>query len=196
MEKRTELGIPSTAFVITHVGGMIELRDQSVILRAVRQCIETGINAYLVLVGDGPLRRRLEAEKIELGLSQRARFLGYRGDVVELNAMSDVYVNMAREEGFGIAVVEAMQGELPVILANTGSLPELIEDGVSGLLVPAGDAAGLVSALQWLANDAVLRKRIGEEAKRRANNIFSISRYVKDTENLYAEVYSRSHDLR
>ena len=150
MAKRAELEIPPDGFVITHVGGMIELRDQSVILRAVRQCIETGINAYLMLVGDGPLRRRLETEDIELGLSQRTRFLGYRSDVVELNAMSDVYVNMTREEGFGIAVVEAMHAGLPVVLAKAGALPELIEDGISGLLVPVGDPDGLAkSLLRW-----------------------------------------------
>lgn len=186
--KRTELEIPPDAFVITHVGGMIELRDQSVILRAVRQCIETGINAYLMLVGDGPLRGRLEAENIELGLSQRTRFLGYRSDVVELYAMSDVYVNMAREEGFGIAVIEAMQAGLPVVLANAGALPELIEDGISGLLVPVGDPDGLAKSLHRVVSDTELARRLGSEAKQRAKGLFSISRFVSNIEKVFIDI--------
>ncbi|MFH1858261.1 MAG: glycosyltransferase, partial [Candidatus Omnitrophota bacterium] len=188
--KRNELDLPQDAFVIIHVGGMIASRDQSVIIQAVQQCVETGINAYLVFVGDGPLRKRLESEIHDLGLTQRTRFLGYRRDVFELNAMSDVFVNMAREEGFGIAVVEAMQAGLPVVLANAGALPELIEDGVSGLLVAAGDSDNLAAALQRLVNEAALKKKLGEKARWRAESNFSISRYVKDMEQLYAEVVS------
>jgi len=186
--KRTELEIPPDAFVIMHVGGMIELRDQSVILRAVKKCVETGMNAYLMLVGDGPLRRRLEAENIELGLSHRTRFLGYRSDVVELNAMSDVHVNMAREEGFGIAVVEAMQAGLPVVLANAGALPELIEDGISGLLVAVGDSDDLAKSLHRLLSDTELARRLGSGAKRRAKGLFSISRYVSDIEKVFIDI--------
>lgn len=186
--KRNELGIPSDAFVVIHVGGLIELRDQSVIIRAVKHCVDEGINAYLVFVGDGPLHQRLETESYELGLVSRIRFLGYRSDVFELNAMSDVFVNMAREEGFGIAVVEAMQAGLPVVLANAGALPELIEDGVSGLLVASSDPIELATNLQLIASDTKLAKRLGNSAKKRADSNFSILRYVQDMEAVYSEV--------
>ncbi len=188
--KRTKLNLPSNAFVIIHVGGMVALRDQSVIIRALKQCIETGINAYLIFVGDGPLRQQLELQSLQLGMSQQMRFLGYRSDIPELNAMSDVFVNMAREEGFGIAVVEAMQAGLPVVLADAGALPELIEDRISGLLVPPGDANALADALIMLAQQPEGARSIGEAGRRHAENMFSILRYVQDMENLYSEVAS------
>jgi glycosyltransferase involved in cell wall biosynthesis len=186
--KRTELGLPSDGFVVLHVGGLIELREQSVILRAVKQCIETGINTYLIVVGDGPLRQRLETESRELGLSQRTHFLGYRNDVRELNSISDVYANMTREEGFGIAVIEAMQAGLPVVLANAGALPELIEDGVSGLLVPLGDHAALSRALVKLSQDRALSSQIGKAGQQRANQYFPIDKYGKAMGKLYEDV--------
>ena len=111
----------------------------------------------------------------------------------ELNAMADVYVNMARKEGFGIAVIEAMQSSLPVVLANAGALPELIEEGVSGILVPTGDAAALSAALIKLHNNRDLRRKLGEEARKQANNKFVISRYVSDMENIYRDVAKGRH---
>jgi glycosyltransferase involved in cell wall biosynthesis len=184
---RSTLAIPHDAYVIGHVGGMIPLRDQNVILSVVEQIVREGINVYLVLVGDGPLRNELESKCSRLGIMRRVHFLGYRDDVPELLAAFDVYVNMAREEGFGIAVVEAMQAGLPVVLANAGALPELIEDGISGILVPPGDADSLANVINNLANDGELRNKLGEEARRRARSQFSISRYVKDMEQLYIE---------
>ena len=193
MMKRNALDLPPDAFVIIHVGGMIALRDQSFIIQAVKQCADAGNNVYLVFVGDGPLRQWLETESKELGLGLRTRFLGYRSDIPELNAMADVYVNMARKEGFGIAVIEAMQSSLPVVLANAGALPELIEEGVSGILVPTGDAAALSAALIKLHNNRDLRRKLGEEARKQANNKFVISRYVSDMENIYRDVAKGRH---
>jgi len=192
--KRNELDLPSDAFVTIHVGGMIGLREQAVIIKAVKKCTDAGMDIYHVFVGDGPLRKNLEAESRELGLDRRVRFLGYRRDVPELNAMSDVFVNTAREEGFGIAVVEAMQAGLPVVLANAGALPELIEEGACGLLVPPGDAGALASALITLAENPVRAQLLGAAGQKRAEHSFSIQRYVQDMENLYFEVASGGKD--
>jgi len=191
---RSTLAIPQDAYVIGHVGGMIPLRDQNVILSAVEQVVREGINVYLVLVGDGPLRNELEGKCSRLGIMRRVRFLGYRDDVPELLAVFDVYVNMALEEGFGIAVVEAMQAGVPVVLANAGALPELVEDGVSGILVPPGDSGSLANVLKRLAKDSEYAGRLGEKAKNRALSQFAISRYVSDMENLYLEIASSRND--
>ncbi len=193
MLKRDELYIPSDGFVVIHVGGLIDWRDQTVIIKAVKKCADVGMNIYLVFVGDGPLRKNLEAESQELGLARRILFLGYRSDVRELNAMSDVFVNMAREEGFGIAVVEAMQAGLPVVLANAGALPELIEDGKSGLLVPAGDINALADVLIMLEQQPEIARRIGDAGRSHAENKFSIQRYVKEMEKLYMAAIEEYH---
>ena len=193
--KRAGLGVPANALLVLHVGQMLALRDQSAILPAIKECVVRGVDAYLAFAGEGPLRERLEAESRELGLSERVLFLGNRSDVPELNFISDAYVNMARKEAFGIAVVEAMQCGLPVVLARAGALPELVVDGVSGILVPPGDSSSLANALINLAKDKELAKRLGEEARRRALTEFSIGRYVRDMENAYSNVALKSREF-
>jgi len=191
-ELRASIGIPNEGFVVGHVGGQIPLRDQVVILRGLDLLVKRGINAYLVLIGDGPSRKDLESQSGQLGLKARIRFLGYRKDVMELLTTFDVYVNMAKEEGFGIAVVEAMQAGLPVVLANAGALPELIEDGISGFLVPSGDHVSLYRILSFLSSNHQSAINIGHNAKLKANKDFSIARYVRDYEQLYISILSHS----
>ena len=188
---RASLGIPPDAFVIGHVGGLIPLRDQRVMIDAMVLLSRELPNAYLVLVGDGPIRQQLEEQAVRLGLGERVLFLGYRDDVPQLLATFDAYANMAYAEGFGIAVVEAMQSSLPVVLANAGALPELIEDRVSGLLVPPGDSASLAKALAHLESDRVWTAQIGQAARRRALDEFSIERYAQEFERLYRKVANR-----
>jgi len=190
---RASMGIPLDAFVVGHVGGLIPLRDQAVIMKALALVAQEIPNAYLVFIGDGPLRNQLEDQVAELGIKGRVLFLGYRDDVPELLAVMDAYVNMARAEGFGIAVVEAMQAGLPVVLANAGALPELIEEGVSGLLVPPGDSAVLARTLARLASDRAWAAQLGDAARQRAASAFSIERYARDFERLYTEVATRRH---
>jgi glycosyltransferase involved in cell wall biosynthesis len=187
---RNSLGIPKDAFVIGHVGGLIPLRDQNLILSALKRLLDSTVNAYLVFVGNGPLREALEIEASRLNITKRVSFLGYRDDVPMLLSIFDVYVNMAREEGFGIAVVEAMQAGLPVVLANAGALPELIEDGISGFLVPPGDHESLYRTLSFLSSNRQSAINMGHNAKLKANKDFSIDRYVRDYEQLYISILS------
>jgi glycosyltransferase involved in cell wall biosynthesis len=193
---RLELGLPVNAFIVGHVGGCIELRDQAAIIRAMVKCIERGVDAYLVMVGDGPLRNRLGSTCERLGIGDRTKWLGYRGDVRRLLPVFDVYVNMAREEGFGIAVVEAMQASVPVVLANAGALPELIENAVSGIVVRAGDEDQLAEALQTLHKNREMATRLGSAGRHRALKIFAISEYVRKMETLYIEVSTGTSKVR
>ena len=187
-ELKTEIGIPKDAFVIGHVGGLIPLRDQGVIIDALSILIRKIEKSYLVLVGDGPMRYQLVKQTAELGLKGRVLFLGYRDDIPRLMQIFDVYVNMAYAEGFGISVVEAMQSGKPVVLADAGALPELIEDGVSGLLVPRGDSMALADALYYIAKNRQTAENLGSVAQLRAASEFSISRYVHKFEELYRRV--------
>lgn len=189
---RASMGIPRDAFVVGHVGGLIPLRDQAVIMKALALVAKEVPNAYLVFIGDGPLRNQLEDQAAELGITGRVLFLGYRDDVPELLAVMDAYVNMAHAEGFGIAVVEAMQAGLPVVLANAGALPELIEDGISGILVPPGNSEALSKGLLRLRSDRMWAVQIGQAARQRAFNEFPIERYARDFEHLYLQVAARS----
>jgi glycosyltransferase involved in cell wall biosynthesis len=187
-ELRASIGIPRGAFVVGHVGGLIPLRDQSIIIDSVSLLVNKLSNILLVFIGDGPIRQQLEDHAASLGVAEKVRFLGYRENVPALMNIFDVYVNMAREEGFGISVVEAMQTGLSVILANSGALPELIEDGVSGILVPPGESEPLAKALLQLRDEPQWAAKIGNAARTRALNMFSIERFTSDFEQLYADL--------
>jgi glycosyltransferase involved in cell wall biosynthesis len=172
-EVRNALGWGEGSLLIGHVGGMIELRDQRTLLHAFARLAGEVADCGLLLVGDGPLRLELERTAHELNIAERINFLGYSDAVGDLLSAMDIYVNPARGEGFGIAVVEAMLAELPVVLADGGSHPELIEDGESGLLYPAGDAEALAGILLHLAKEPERRRELGSAAAARAVERFS-----------------------
>ncbi|MHB9004414.1 MAG: glycosyltransferase family 4 protein, partial [Coriobacteriia bacterium] len=113
-------------------------------------------------------------------------FCGYSQDVSELLAAMDVYVNMSRAEGFGIAVVEAMRSGLPVIVANAGALPELVTDGVEGFLADVGDLDALTAHLAYLAREPEVRMAIGESARTAAcSERFAMRRFAAEINGVY-----------
>jgi glycosyltransferase involved in cell wall biosynthesis len=182
---KKQLGGSPKGLLVGNVGGFTDWRRQDLIVEAISIIVERGIDAYCVLVGGGPQKVAAEHLAESLKIADRVRFLGYIGDVGKFLASIDVFVNMANAEGFGIAVVEAMFAGAPVVLANAGAHPELIVDGESGILVSEGSSTELADALTRLAEDLFLMQRLGEGGKRRANEKFTISRFVLDFENLY-----------
>jgi glycosyltransferase involved in cell wall biosynthesis len=182
---RHKLGIPLDSFLVGHVGGLIELRRQDLIIDAVSILYEKGIDVFCAIAGKGPEESRLKKYAKSLNIVDRVRFLGYIDGVSEFLTSIDVFVNMARSEGFGIAVVEAMFAGAPVVLAKAGAHQELIVNGESGILVSEGSSQELAGALTRLAEESFLRQRLGEGGKKKANEKFTISRFVRDFENLY-----------
>lgn len=182
---RQKLGIPLDSFFVGHVGGLVELRRQDLIIEAVSTLHKSGIDVFCAIAGKGPEEYRLKEQAKALNVEERVRFLDYIDDIGEFLASIDVFVNMARSEGFGIAVVEAMFAGIPVVLANSEAHPELIVDGNSGILVSEGNSRELADALTRLAEELSLRQRLGQGGKKRANEKFTISRFVQDFENLY-----------
>ena len=184
---RETLGVPPGGFLVVHVGGLLEIRRQDLIVEALSAIVGRGVDAYCVIAGDGRQKRMLNERVTSLGLQSRVKMFDFVDDVGSLLAAADAYVNMTTAEGFGLAVVEAMFARLPVVLANGGSHPELIVDGESGILVPMGESQALANALSRLAADSSLRQRLGESAAERARRRFSISRFVADFETFYTK---------
>ncbi|WP_279165375.1 glycosyltransferase [Thermus scotoductus] len=139
----------------------------------------------LLLVGDGPLRRELEDRVKALGLEDRVRFLGLRTDVPEILAAADAFILSSRWEGNPLSVMEAMAAGKPVIATAVGGVPELVQDGKSGVLVPPGDVEALAEAILRLAGDVHLRRQLGQEAFKQARERFDVSVMVKGYETLY-----------
>src|SRR3569833_531115 len=174
---RQELGLTLEQPLIGHVGGMIARRDQAKLLRAFYGLRRRHPDAALVLIGDGPLRGDLEALEAELGMSEAVHFLGYTNRIGDYLEALDIYVNPTIDEGFGIAVVEAMFAGVPVVLADRGAHRELVNNGENGVLYPGGDVAALRACLETLIADPGLQHRLVVRGRERAQ-LYAPHRYA------------------
>ncbi|HVB08808.1 MAG TPA: N-acetyl-alpha-D-glucosaminyl L-malate synthase BshA [Bacillota bacterium] len=143
--------------------------------------------AVLLLLGDGPDAAAAHRLSHELGVADRVRFLGVHEDVAPLLSVADLFLLPSETESFGLAALEAMACEVPVVATRVGGLPEVIEDGKSGILCAPGDVAAMAAACLRLG-DAAVHGAMATEARRRAVTHFSASRVVPQYEALYREV--------
>jgi len=135
-------------------------------------------HASLVLAGDGEHREALEQRVHELDLDGSVHFLGAvpRPDMLRWYATADLFCLPSLYEGFPVAILEAMAAGLPVVSTTVSGIPEAVQDGETGLLVPPENAAALAAALDRLAGDEILRNRMGEAGRRRVRETFAISK--------------------
>lgn len=148
-------------------------------------------DAQLVLVGRGPLEQDVARGAARL---ERAQFLGYHADVAPILKALDIVVVPSHWEGFGLIAAEAMAAGKPVIAANASSLPEIVRDGVDGLLVPARDPEALSTAILRLAADPELRARMGAAGHERVAREFSIDRMIREYERILSRELKSDRD--
>ncbi len=161
-ELRRALGVSEEGLVLGFAGRLTAQKALDDLLEALVAVPE----AVLLLLGDGPERDRLERRARELGLGDRARFLGLgdRDGVLRLFAAADAAVLSSAWENFPHTVVEALAVGTPVVATAVGGVPEIVRDGVNGLLVPAGDSTALAAALRRVVEDEGLRHRLAAAA--------------------------------
>lgn len=149
------------------VGRLAPAKAQLILLRACELLIRRGRKVRLRLVGDGPDRRRLEAAAAHLGITGRVIFEGALSHdrVLELYRAADLFVLASFAEGVPVVLMEAMAMEIPCVATRITGVPELIEHGVSGLLVPPADAVALADAVETLLDDPALRASLGKAAR-------------------------------
>ncbi len=164
---------------IGHIGGMTSWRQQSTLINAIAVLRKRGKEARLILIGNGPMRDSLETLTTSLQLQESVRFLGYRDDLTDFFRTIDVYVNSAVAEGFGIAVVEAMLEGVPVVLANAGAHPEIVENGRTGLLFAKGNAESMASCILQLMENRDRGAQIGAAGREHATHAFAPRRYAQ-----------------
>ena len=157
--------------------------------------LATAPDLHLVLAGDGPERTSLEAQAVRRGVADRVRFAGWvpPARVRSLLAASTVLLVPSRSEGLGIAAIEAGAHGRPVVAARVGGLPEVVEDGVTGILVEPESPGALAEAVARLLDDPALARRMGRAARRRVRQRFSIARCADAYEELYAAVLDGEH---
>jgi glycosyltransferase involved in cell wall biosynthesis len=159
-------------------------------LRALPSIIRTVPTAHYVIVGsdDSGYADRLKQLAQELKIGDRVHIVGFQDPVQPFLASLDLYVHPALMEGFGIAVVEAMAMGKAVVATTTGGLPEVVAQGVTGLLVPPGDVESLAATVVSLLEDKARREQMGRNGKARAQERFSLDASVKQMEQFYGEV--------
>ena len=179
------------SFVIGTVGRMQEVKDQLTLARAfvdlARRMPPGARSPRLVMIGDGPLRERAETILAEAGLRERAWLPGPRDDVARIMRGLDLFVLPSLAEGISNTILEAMATGLPVVATAVGGNPELVQDGVTGSLVPPNDPPRMAEKICAYAEDPALCRRHGEAGRARIDREFHMDSMV----NAYMSVYDR-----
>ena len=182
-EMRASVDVPPDAPLLTIIARLTEQKGHRILLDAlVRPDLA---HARLLVVGDGPLRQALESQATNLGLSPRVRFVGARRDLGNILAATDVFVMPSFWEGLPLAMVLAMGAGVPVVATRVAGIPEVVQDGVTGLLVPPGDSGELGAALSRVVNDDTTRVLLGQAARAFVGPRFGVDGYVKSVTALY-----------
>jgi N-acetyl-alpha-D-glucosaminyl L-malate synthase BshA len=175
------------ARVLIHVSNFRPVKRVDVVLDVFRRVLDE-VDAVLAMVGDGPDRAPLERRVEELGLTDRVRFAGEQHDLVAWLSAADVFLLPSAQESFGLAALEAMACELPVVAARVGGLPEAVEDGATGYLC-ALDAVDVMAARTLdLLTDETHRLRIGRAAAARVRAHFCTEHVVPLYEQAYRDL--------
>jgi glycosyltransferase involved in cell wall biosynthesis len=189
---RAELGVAPDAALIGAVGRLTaDKGGQDVLIRAVGRVRETCPQVRLVMVGDGPLRPGLEQLTAQLGLTGTVIFTGLRSDVPRLLGALDVFVLPSEREALPVAVLEAMAAGLPLVATRVGGIPEVVEDGATGFLVPPGDVAAMHCVLERLTGDPALAARLGAAGQAHVQAHFTVQQMVRQVERLYDQLAQR-----
>jgi L-malate glycosyltransferase len=182
------LGVPEGAPVVGNVAALAGHKDQATLLRAARLVLDRRPEVHFVIVGEGPLREPLLALHRELGLGPACLFAGFRSDVEALLAAFDVFCLSSHMEGLGTSLLDAMAFGRPIVATAAGGIPEAVEDGVSGRVVPPRDPAALAAALLEVLGDAERRAALGRAGRRRFEERFTDERMVEATLRVYEEL--------
>jgi len=185
---RHTFGISEDTLLVGAVGRLHPQKGLTDLLAAIAQVRVHVYPIRLLLIGDGELRSELEAQARLLGLSDIVTFAGIRMDVPEILAALDVFAFPSLWEGLPLAVLEAMAAGLPVVATRVGGIPEAVEDGVTGLLVPPRDPEALAEAIITLLQDRERAVAMGQAGRARVEGYFSVERMVQQTEALYEEL--------
>ena len=176
---RKKYEIPPQAEVLMAIGRLHREKGFDYLIRAVAPLIYTRNNLYLVLVGDGTEKHALQKIAQRAGIAHRVICTGYVPTVGLMLAVSDIFIlpSVVRES-FGIVLLEAMAAQKPVIASRLGGIPEIVDDGVTGILVTPGDEKELSRAIASLLADPLLRNKMGQEGRKRVAHYFTHTRMI------------------
>jgi glycosyltransferase involved in cell wall biosynthesis len=176
--------------VVGFVGRLTPQKDPVAFVRTLATLRASRPDVQGLVVGDGPLRSTVEDVARALGVT--CRFVGERDDVTALFALVDVFLLTSVSEGFPFVVLEAMAMERPVVATAVNGVPEIVEDGVTGVLVARGDVDGMARALLGMLASPGAARAMGRAGRRRVAERFTARRMADETQALYLRLLSRA----
>lgn len=189
-EERAEARLGATP-LIGCVGYLLPEKGQELLIRALPLVRERHGGCRLLLAGDGPCRSELERLSTQLGVREAVRFAGVVEDLAAVYGALDAFLFPSSAEPLGSSLLAAMAHALPVVALARGAVPEIIEDGKSGLLLPEPDVSALAAAVTRLLDDAALRGQLGQAARRTIEERFTADRMIDRTLDLYRRACGR-----
>ncbi|HVA01067.1 MAG TPA: glycosyltransferase family 4 protein [Terriglobia bacterium] len=198
LEARRRWNVPDSSDgpLLGYAGYFLAEKGQESLIRALPMVQERYPHCRLLLPGDGPCRTRLEQLARHLGVQSAVVFPGFVDDIEQVYRALDVYIFPSRAEGLGSSLLSAMSYGLPVVAVAQCAVPEVIQDGRNGLLVPSPDTEAIAAAILRLLDDSSLSASLGAAARATIQQRFSADRLVQDTLGLYERLCAGPESAR
>lgn len=185
---RRELGLAPDESLVGNVAHLADHKGQRYLLEAVPSVLAVFPRTRFVIVGEGELEGELKALAASLSLGDRLVFTGFRADVPAVLAALDLFVMPSHLEGLGTIVLDALAAGKPVVAARAGGIPDILQDGVEGLLVPPKDPESLSRAIRRVLADRGLAQRLAAAGRKRVEERFGVDAMVEGNLRLYQEL--------
>lgn len=187
---RQDLGIDPETCLIGTIGRLTPVKGIPYLLQAASLLYRQGVRVKVLLVGDGAIRAELHAQARDLGIGENVVFLGHREDTRELMKAVDIFALPSLSEGIPMALLEAMAASCAIVASRVGGVPEVIEDGVEGILVEPKAANAIAEGCRRLLRAPDAAKRMGELARKRVERDFSAEGMAQGVASIYRNLAS------
>jgi glycosyltransferase involved in cell wall biosynthesis len=185
---RGELWLPTDAPIVGCIGALVAHKGHRHLIEAAASVVKEVPDARFVILGEGTLRPALQHRIEQLHLERHVFMPGFRADAVALLKSFDLFVMPSETEGLGTSILDAMACGKAAIGTRAGGIVEVVEEGTTGLLVPAADPVALASAIVGLLRDPGRRTRLGDAGLARVREMFTVGRMVEATRRVYEHV--------
>jgi glycosyltransferase involved in cell wall biosynthesis len=179
------IGIEPGRFVVAWFGRMTAVKRTNDLVDVLVALRSSGVDACLLLVGDGTDRESVERRAHDLGVARHCYFVGYQQEVAPWYAAANAVVLTSANEGTPVTIIEALAAARPVVATDVGGVRDVVRDRVDGYLVPAGDTGAIASRLAEIARHPELGRRLGESGRSRVLSRYAVERLVNDVDTLY-----------
>jgi glycosyltransferase involved in cell wall biosynthesis len=182
--------VPDDRLVVS-VGRLVKEKNYTLLVEAVASLMRRDPGVRCVIAGEGPCRGEIDAHIADTDTPENIRLVGARKDIVDLLHAADVFVLSSLREGLPVSLIEAMASGRPIAATDVGGIPDAIENGENGILVPPADVRALSEAIWSLLSDRDFASKLGISAMRTAAEKFSLEHVVRRTKEVYFEIYNR-----